>query len=341
MKQIWISKAGKPEVLQIRESEDPTPARGEIRVRVAGAGINFADIMARMGQYPDLPYIPIVPGYEVAGVVDAVGDEVEDDWLGKEVLALTRFGGYSDVVCIPHEQAVIKPPNVSMEEAAGFCVNYLTAWMLMVVMGGLKEGETVLVHSAGGGVGIAAIQIANHLGAKVIGTASKKKHDFLHSLGVEHTIDYRTEDFEKRTLEVTRGQGVELVLDAVGGPSFKKSYNVLAPSGRLGMFGLSSSSTGKSGSILSLLKAVISMPWFRFNPVNLMNENKAVFGLNLGRLWEYTPRVQQWLSDMVPLMESGALKPRIDEVFGFSEAADAHHYIQDRKNIGKVLLLPD
>ena len=217
MRQIWITRTGAPEVLAVKEAPDPQPKAGEVRVRVEASGINFADILGRMGLYPDLPPIPVVPGYEVSGRVDAVGPGVEGDWTGRDVIAMTRFGGYADTVCVPVNQVFARPAGMSALEGAAVPVNYFTAWQLVVVMGGLKRNETVLVHSAGGGVGIAATQIAKHLGAQVIGTASASKHAQLRTLGVDHLIDYRTEDFETRTREITSGRGVELILDAVGG----------------------------------------------------------------------------------------------------------------------------
>ena len=177
-----------------------------MRIRVEASGVNFADIMGRLGFYPDLPRIPVVPGYEVAGRVDAVGAGVDASWIGRDVFASTRFGGYADVVCVPQAQVFPRPSNMSAQEGASIPVNYLTAWQLIVVMGGLKAGETVLVHSAGGGVGIAATQIAKHIGAKVIGTASAGKHEELRALGVDHLIDYRTEDFESERVRSRAGE---------------------------------------------------------------------------------------------------------------------------------------
>ena len=217
MRQIWITKAGPPEVLEIKEAPDPQPKAGEVRIRVEASGVNFADIMGRLGIYPDLPPMPVVPGYEVAGRIDAIGAGVEAVWVGRDVFAVTRFGGYADAVCVPLNQVFARPGEMSALEAAAIPVNYLTAWLLIVVMGSLKRGETVLVHSVGGGVGIAATQIAKHIGARVIGTASAGKHAELRALGVDHLIDYRTEDFETRAREITGGRGVELILDPVGG----------------------------------------------------------------------------------------------------------------------------
>ncbi len=340
MRQIWITRTGRPEVLQVREAPDPAPRDGEVRVRVEASGINFADIMGRMGVYPDLPPIPVVPGYEVAGRIDAVGPGVDQSWIGRDVIAMTRFGGYADVVCAPLKQIFPRPAGLSALEGAAIPVNYFTAWQLVVVMGALKANETVLIHSVGGGVGIAATQIAKHIGARVIGTASAAKHGEMRALGVDHLIDYRTEDFETRTREISGGRGVELILDAVGGESWKKGYRVLAPTGRLGMFGASSLVSGKQRSVLSMLSMIAKTPWFQFNPPGLMNANKGVFGVNLGHMWGEIDRLREWGDTLVELAAKGVIKPKVAASFTFDDAPKAHHFVQDRRNIGKVLLVP-
>ena len=340
MRQIWISKTGAPEVLIVKEAPDPRPGAGEVRVRVEASGVNFADVMGRLGLYPDLPPIPVVPGYEVGGRVDMVGDGVDTSWIGRNVLAITRFGGYADVVCVPKAQVFPRPEGMSAQEGASIPVNYVTSWQLIVVMGGLKPGETVLIHSAGGGVGIAATQIAKHIGAKVIGTASAAKHGELRALGVDHLIDYRTEDFEARARQITDGRGVELILDAVGGDSFKKGYRLLAPTGRLGMFGVSSAATNKTGGMFGMVSMLANMPWFQFNPLSLINANKGVFGVNVGHMWDQVDRMSGWVDQLTDLWKQGAIKPKIARTFSFNDAAMAHHFIQDRKNVGKVLLTP-
>lgn len=340
MRQIWITRAGPPEVLAVKTAPDPEPKGGEVRIRVEASGVNFADIMGRMGMYPDLPPIPVVPGYEVSGRVDAVGTGVEASWVGRGVIALTRFGGYADTICVPAQQVFARPADMTAPEGAAIPVNYFTAWQLIVVMGALKRGETMLVHSAGGGVGIAATQIAKHLGARVIGTASAGKHAELRALGVDDLIDYRTEDFETRTRAITNGRGVELILDAVGGESWKKDYRVLAPTGRLGMFGVSAAASGKERSVSGFVRLLAGVPWFQFNPIALMNANKAVFGVNLGHMWGEVDRIRGWAEELFALWAQGIIKPKIAASFRFDQAAQAHHFIQDRKNIGKVLLVP-
>jgi synaptic vesicle membrane protein VAT-1 len=340
MRQIWITRAGAPEVLEVREAPDPEPKAGEVRIRVEASGINFADILGRMGLYPDLPPIPVVPGYEVGGRVEAAGAGVDGHWIGREVFALTRFGGYADTICVPLDQVLVRPPGLSALEGAAIPVNYFTAWQLVVVMGALKADETVLIHSAGGGVGIAATQIAKHIGARIIGTASAAKHAELRAIGVDHLIDYRTEDFEARAREITNGRGVELILDAVGGDSWKKGYRILAPTGRLAMFGISAAVSGKERNTLGMLALLARIPWLQFNPLSLMSANKGVFGVNLGHMWGEIGRMRGWADRLLELWAQGVVKPKIAKTFRFDEAPLAHHFIQDRQNIGKVLLVP-
>jgi len=340
MRQVWIPKAGPPEVLELRHAADPEPRAGELRVRVEASGVNFADIMGRMGLYPDLPPMPVVVGYEVSGRVDAVGQGVDPAWVGRDVLALTRFGGYADVVCVSVAQVYVRPSGMSADEGAALPVNYLTAYQLVVVMGGLRAGQSVLVHSVGGGVGVAATQLAKSIGATVIGTASRSKHEALRGLGVDHLIDGRDEDFEQRVREITRGKGVELILDPVGGESWAKGFRVLAPSGRMGMFGMSAAATGKTRSIGALLTAAIRTPWLRFTPVTLMSQNKGVFGVNLGHLWGEVPLLRGWLDALFEEYRRGSIRPIVAARFPLERAAEAHHYIQDRRNLGKVLLVP-
>jgi NADPH:quinone reductase-like Zn-dependent oxidoreductase len=340
MRQIWIPRAGPPRVLELREAPDPRPGRGQVRVRVEAAGVNFADLMGRMGLYPDLPKMPVVPGYEIAGRIDAVGEGVGLSCIGWDVLALTRFGGYSDAVCLPESQVFARPPGMTAAEGAALPVNYLTAHQLLVVMGGLRAGETVLVHGAGGGVGIAAVQIARRIGARVIGTASAAKHDALKSLGVDDCIDYTKEDFVKRVRELTHGRGVELAIDPLGGRSFAKSFAALAPTGRLGVFGMQVATRGKRLRRLRALAALLATPWLRFHPLRLMDLNRGVFGVNLGHLWEEQDRVARWTEALLEQYRDGVLRPVIAASFPFERAAEAHQYLQDRRNVGKVLLVP-
>lgn len=336
MRQVWITRRGGPEVLQVREAPDPEPGAGEVRIRVAASGVNFADVLARMGLYPDAPPLPTVVGYEVAGVVDRVGEGVDGFREGDRVGALTRFGGYADVVCAPVMQVSRLPDALSFQKAAAIPVNYLTAWIMLVHLGCVREGDRVLVHAVAGGVGQAAVQICRWRGAEVIGTASASKHARLREMGVAHCIDYRTQDFEAEVKRITNGKGVDVALDAVGGESFAKSYRSLAHLGRLYVFGVSSFAPGTRRSIPAALKGLWKMP--RFGPIPLMNRNRGVHGVNLGHLWGRVDLLKRMQGEIMHLMEEGTFDPVVDRVFPLERAGEAHAWIQDRQNFGKVLL---
>ncbi|PYS68074.1 MAG: alcohol dehydrogenase, partial [Acidobacteria bacterium] len=293
--------------MKVEERPDPRPATGQVLVRVRAAGLNFADILARQGLYPDGPPKPCVMGYEVSGIVEAVGDDVDRNLIDKAVIAMTRFGGQAELVAVPATQVFAKPDELTFEQAAAIPVNYLTAWALLVAMGGLKKDEAVLIHNAGGGVGLAALDIAKHIGAKTFGTASTGKHEFLRARGLDHAIDYRTQDWLPVLKDLTNGRGVELVIDPLGGPSWKKSYQALRTTGRMGVFGMSvASASGIKGKIRAL-KAILSMP--RFNPIGLMNRNKGVFGLNLGHMWGEGEKVAAWTSEIMRGVAAGWIRP--------------------------------
>ncbi len=196
MRQVWVTRHGGPDVLETREAPDPEPKEGEVRIRVHAAGVNFADILIRIGIYPDAPKLPAVIGYEVAGEIDALGANVDGPAIGTRVLALApNFGGYSDSLVLPATEAVPIPEGLTYEQAAAIPVNYLTAWCMLIRLANLQAEETVLIHSAAGGVGQAALQICQWRGAHVIGLAGQPKHARLHQLGVEHVIDSRAGGF--------------------------------------------------------------------------------------------------------------------------------------------------
>ena len=342
MKQVWIPRTGGPEVLEVREAPDPEPRAGEVRIKVAAAGVNFADVMARMGLYPDAPKLPCVVGYEVSGTVEKLGPGgpgVSSLAVGTRVLALSRFQGYSSHLCLPVAQVTPIPDKLSFEKAAAIPVNYLTAWLMLVHLGNVKRGERVLVHAAAGGVGQAALQICRWRGAEVIGTASPGKHARLRELGVAHCIDYTKDDFAVAVQKITNGEGVDLVLDAVGGASFKKSYASLAPLGRLFMFGASSFAPGEKRSVIAALSGLLKLPTFK--PIPLMNENRGVFGVNLGHLWDRSALLTGMLGEILALVNEGRLDPVVDKTFAFAKAGDAHAYLQSRASFGKVLLTPE
>lgn len=338
MRQIVTTRNGGFEALRVEEKPDLRPGKGEVVIRVKAAGLNFADILARQGLYPDAPKKPCVMGYEVAGVVEAIGEGVDASLTGKAVVALTRFHGQSEQVVVESTQIFEKPDSLSFEQAAAIPVNYLTAYALLAVMGSLQPGEAVLIHNAGGGVGLAALDIAKRLSAITYGTASPAKHDFLRARGLDHPIDYRHQDWLPTLLRLTNNRGVELVIDPIGGGHWKKSYQALRSTGRLGMFGVSAASaTGLRGK-LGLVKAALQTPWF--HPFGIINKNKGVFGLNLGHMWHEREKVAEWMRTIIDGVSEGWVRPYVDKAFPFEQVGEAHAYIEARKNIGKVVLVP-
>jgi synaptic vesicle membrane protein VAT-1 len=338
MRQIVTTRNGGFDALQVQETPDLKPDKGEVVIRVKAAGLNFADILARQGLYPDAPKKPCVMGYEVAGVVEALGEGVDQSLAGKAVVAMTRFKGQAEQVAVQSTQLFEKPAALSFEQGAAIPVNYLTAYALLAVMGSLQPGEAVLIHNAGGGVGLAALDIAKRLSATTYGTASSSKHEFLRARGLDHAIDYRKQDWLPELMKLTDGRGVELVIDPIGGVHWQKSYRALRSTGRLGMFGVSTASaTGLKGK-LGLLKVAWQTPWF--HPFGIINKNKGVFGLNLGHMWHEREKVAEWMEALLEGVNEGWVRPHVDRAFSFDQAGEAHGYIEARKNIGKVVLVP-
>lgn len=341
MRQIVNTSNGGYEVLEVQEVPDIKPDSNEIIIDVKASGLNFADILARKGQYPDGPSKPCVMGYEVSGVVDFVGSNVDDEWVGKEVMTFTRFKGQAEQVAVQESQLFEKPERLSFEDAAALPVNYLTAYILITVMGSLQSYESILIHNVGGGVGIAALDIAKHIGAKTYGTASKRKHKFLTERGLDYAIDYRNKDWYEELMDLTDEKGVELITDPLGGKEWKRSYKALRATGRLGMFGISSVSEGTRGGIGAMwrmLKTVLQMPFF--HPLPLLGKNCGVFGVNLGQLWHEPEKAKKWMRKILKGVEEGWINPHVDATFSYDNVAEAHKYIEERKNIGKVILTP-
>lgn len=336
MRQAVITRYGPPDVFEIREAAEPTPGDDDVRIRVRAAGINFADVLARLGLYPDAPKPPVVVGYEVAGQIDRIGRRVTGFSEGDRVVALTRFGGYADTVVVPAAQVFRFPDDLSDAEAAAVPVTYLTAAIALYRMAALAPHETVLVHNAGGGVGIAATQLARLRRATVIGTASAFKHDALRSFGVEHAIDYRHADVAAEVRKLTHGRGVDVILDPIGGRSFTTSYRMLAPLGRLIIFGLSSAAPAEQRSLWRAFRAWMTTP--RFDPMSLINRNRGVFGLHVGHLWDERPQLAPLMDMLVNELRAGRITPVVARTFPLERAADAHRFIQSRSNIGKVVL---
>ena len=344
MRAVVITRHGPPEVLAVEERPEPVAGPGEVRIAVKAAGINFADLMARSGLYPDAPPPPCVVGYEVAGEVESVGAGVEAFAVGDRVLAGTQFEGYSELVTARTDDVLPLPERLSFEQGAAVPVNYATAWAGLVMMGGLREGDRVLIHAAAGGVGIAATQIARGIGAEIFGTASPSKHEAIRAQGVDHPIDYRNDDFERVVNELTGGEGIDLAMDAVGPSSFRKDYRLLRPGGRLVCFGMSEVQSGEKRNIPGALRGLASMttatmPWWK--SMAIMNENKGVFGLNMLSWWKTEGDLKRAMDPLAAGLADGSLEPVVAEAFPFERAADAHRFIHDRRTSARSCSFPE
>ena len=332
MRAVVITKHGGPGVLEVQERPDLVLGAGQVRIEVAAAGINFADVMARMGLYPDAPKTPCVVGYEVAGTILELGEGVEGLSVGQRVLAGTKFGGYASQAVVAASDVVALPESLSFEQGAAIPVNYATAWAGLIGYGSLQRGERVLVHSAGGGVGIAATQIAKRTGAEVYGTASPGKHARILELGVDHALDYTSPGWERGLPKF------DVILDAVGGKSFRRSYSLLRAGGRLVAFGASAVVSGERRNPVTALRAVAQMP--RFNLIKQMSESKAVIGLNMLSLWKDRETLEPWIAPLREMLDDATIKPVVAEVFPFERAGEAQSMIVERRNVGKVVLRP-
>ena len=305
MRAVVLRETGGPERLEYAEVPDPQPGDGQVVVRVRAAGVNFLDVLVRQGRYPQAPPLPTIPGAEVAGEVD-----------GRRVMALPRQdGGYAELVAVDEERLVPLPEGASFEEGASFLLTFLTAWIPLTRQARVGSGSTVLVHAAAGGVGSASVQVARHLGARVVGTASsEEKRARVLELGADEVYGY--EEFAERVR-------ADVVLDPVGGDVFKASLGVLNPLGVV-------IATGFAGGW-----------WEPLDPAPLVGRNLGVLGFYLGRLMRHRPDVvREAIGEVVDLWSSGAVRPLVGATFPLAEAAQAHRLVEERRSVGKVVLVP-
>jgi NADPH:quinone reductase-like Zn-dependent oxidoreductase len=343
MRALVVRRYGSPEVFESRQVPDPQPKPGEVLIRVKAIGVNFADLMQRMGIYPGTPKPPFVPGLEIAGVVEKVvedsGKRGDGDTLqpGDAVMAMPHFGAYAEWASVPISSVHRIPPGMPFDTAAAFAVNYLMAYHAMFTMGNLQPGDRMLIHGAAGGVGIAAVQLARARGLVTFGTAGSLKQEFLRKIGVDHPIDSEKSDFVK-TVRQFAPEGIEMVMDPIGGSSLARGQKCLGPTGRLVVYGLSDATgtTGKRNPI-RMLKALLQTP--RFHPLKLMERNIALIGVSLGAPGtRFGTLLRGELDELGRMYGAGKLKPVIAKNFPLDQAAAAHQFIHDRKNIGKVIL---
>jgi len=341
MRAVVVRRYGPPEVLEVQQIPDPQPKPGEVLIRVRAIGVNFADLLQRMGLYPGAPKPPFVPGLEIAGVVEKIaygtrqgeGERLEP---GDAVTAITHFHAYAEWIVVPEKEVYRLPPGMRFEEGAAISVNYLTAYHSMFVMGNLQPGDRVLIHGAAGGVGIAAVQLARARGLVTFGTAGPTKQEYLRKIGVDHAIDYEKSDI----VEVVRKfapDGIEMVMDPIGGKSLTRSQRCLGPTGRLVIYGFADAAGSRGRrSLVRGLTALAQTP--RFHPLKLMSRNLAVIGVSLGQLGSRGALLRRELEEVFRLYAEGKIKPVIAKIFPLDQANRAHQFLHDRKNIGKVIL---
>lgn len=336
--EMAITRYGGPEVFAPVSRPLRAPGPGEVRIRTRACGLNFADVFCRLGLYEAAPPPPFAPGFEAAGLVDAVGEGVTRFKPGDRVVGCTRFGGYATAIWAPERLVLAMPDGVSFEQAAGFPAVYATAHHALVRLGHVEAGQVVLVHAAAGGVGMAAVQLAKNRGARVLATCGgPRKVEVVRSWGVDEVFDYVAGDFEPWVRQVTRGRGVDLVLDSVGGASFKKSYRLLAPMGHLVMFGMAGfTPTGPKANPLALALEWLRQP--RFSPLHMLPDNKTVSGFNLVYMFEHEEMTRKMLPDLASEWLAGKLDVHVDRTFPLQEAGAAQEHLRRRSSIGKVIL---
>jgi NADPH:quinone reductase-like Zn-dependent oxidoreductase len=330
-----MTKHGAPDVLQVQERPDPpSPGPGEATVCVQAAGVAFSEVAARVGVYPPAPKPPAVLGTDIAGTVAAIGDGVSTLSVGDRVFGVTQYNGHAELVNTLADNVRPLSETLSFEQGAAIGINYATAWMSLVSYGGIQHqrDSRVLIHAAAGGVGIAALQIARRYQAEIWGTASKGKHQTIRKLGVDHPIDYNIKGWHKDL------PTFDVILDPLGGSNWRISYGLLRPGGRTVNYGASNAVPEGRRSLLAFAKALAVMP--RPSLLKMLWASKGILGLSMPALWDDRGSYGPFLDPLVHLIDDGTIQPVIDGVFPFDKAPDAHRRLMQRKNIGKVILVP-
>ncbi|MCC6699411.1 MAG: NADPH:quinone oxidoreductase family protein [Candidatus Hydrogenedentes bacterium] len=322
MKTVVVTRFGGPEVLEVRDVPIPEPGPGQVRIKVHASGLNYADIMQREGLYPNGPKPPFGAGFEVAGTIDAAGSP-DCPWpIGTGVMGFCE-NGYSEFAIAPAARLMPKPEELDFAQAAAIPCQYLTAYHALLTLGGLREGQTVLLQAAAGGLGVFMVQIARNLGATIIGTCSTdEKCDLIQSLGCTHPVNYTKRDFAAEVKQITKGAGCDLVVESVGGNVFDKSLRCLKSRGRLITLGAASRQPA-SVSAIQLLAA-----------------NWTVSGFHLSGYANDMEAMGKAIGDLATWLSSGKLTVLAQHRFALEQAADAQQFISDRKSTGKVVLIP-
>lgn len=338
MQAIHLVRYGNSEnAFEIREINRPEPSENEVCIKVEAFGINFADVVARRGLYPDAPKNPAILGYDVAGTVDAIGANVSHVNLGDRVTALTRFGGYAQYATTMSEGVARIPEHLGFAEATVLSTQGCTAYFCAIDKVTLHKGDIVLIHAAAGGVGSILVQIALSKGCIVIGTASCSKRAFLKELGVHYIIDYTKENLSDQLRKLNLYQKINVVFDSIGGYTFKQGMKALAPGGSMISFGAAEQIDGNKTNKLKALKAALGFGIF--SPIQLLMKSQSIIGVNMLRIADHQPKIfQECLNGVIAMYESGIIKPNVNKVFKATEIAQAHDYLESRQSIGKIAL---
>lgn len=338
MKAAFVTKYGGPDVLEIRDTPIPRPSPDQILVKVRAVGLNFADVMGRFGVYPGTPQPPFILGLEFSGDVVETGANVTTFKGGERVMGYSRHGSHAEYVCVNEARATQLPASMSYEEGASFLVVYLTAYHGIVRLANIRRGEKLLVHAAAGGAGLATLQLGNYLGAEIFGTAgTEAKTELALNSGAHHAINYNTTDFAAAVRRITNNYGVDVVMDAVGGRVYAKSWNLLAGMGRYILYGLAA--VAGKGALNKLKAATVMSVMKPIFPVQLMSANKSIFGFNLGTLKGKEAYFREATLDLLALYDRGVLRPLIGKIFPFNNIVEAHRALQTRQTVGKVVVL--
>jgi NADPH:quinone reductase-like Zn-dependent oxidoreductase len=326
-KRIVVSRYGDPEALEVVEEAAPEPQAGEARVKMAAAGVAWGDILRRRGISAPLP--PFIPGYDLVGVVDRVGEGVTAVQEGQMVAALPVTGGYAETICLPEGELVAAPEGMDPATAVSLVLNGITAYQILHRAGEARPGERILVHGASGGVGIVMVQLARAHGLEVFGTASPGKHELVASLGAT-PIDYRRENFVEHLHSLAGG--LDIVADPIGGSSLRRSYKTLRRGGRLITYGVQAIfAQGKARVIGSIILASL---------MNLVPDRKSVRLYNVTRPKYSTPEwCRQDLSEIFELWAQGKVKPIVADRIPLVEAARAHELLENGSHVGKIVLI--
>lgn len=337
MRAAVVTRYGAPGVLRIMEVPEPVPGPGQVVVRVRAIGLNFADIFGRMGVYPNTPRPPFVPGLEFSGEVASAGNDVTSVAVGQRVMGYSRLGSHAEYVLVNKNNLAPLADRMTFEEGAAFLATGLTAYHGIVRLANLRKGEKILVHAAAGGVGLATLQLARDIGAEIFATSgTDEKASLALRHGAHYSINYTASDFSSEVLRLSDGYGVDVVMDAVGGEVFRKSWRLLAQMGRYVLYGISSV-TGQGG--LSRLRAARTfMHMHPVFPASLISANKALMGFNLGTLIGKERYFREAAVELARYYQRGVLRPVVGKVFPFEQIGEAHAYLQSRQSVGKVVV---